>query len=274
MIPAILSRPFSEKTGLIPGTKKGADMEILVLVKHVPASDAAIKVAGDGRTIETAGLSFVLNPYDEYAVEEALKTKEAKGGSVTVLTVGGPETVKTLRHCLALGADKAIRIGVEGGELDGLATSNILADKIKELNPELVFCGKQAIDNDDSQIGPRIAARLGWACLSDASTFVLGDAAWSGERDIEGGKESVEGSLPAVITCDKGLNEPRYANMKGIMMAKKKPLEEVEASPMASKVEMVKLAPPPPRPEPTILGEGPDAIPALIEKLKNEVKVL
>ncbi len=249
-------------------------MEILVLVKHVPASDAAIKVAADGQNIETAGLSYVLNPYDEYAVEEALKTKEAKGGTVTVMTLGGAETVKTLRHCLALGADKAVRIGTEGSHLDGLATSTILANKIQELNPEIVFCGKQAIDNDDSQVGPRIAAKLGWACLTEASTFALTDAGFSGERDIEGGKESVEGTLPAVITCDKGLNEPRYANMKGIMMAKKKPLEEVDAAAIEPKVELVKLAPPPPRPEPTVLGEGPDAIPALIEKLKNEVKVL
>ncbi len=249
-------------------------MEILVLVKHVPASDASIKVAADGQSIESAGLSFVLNPYDEYAVEEALKTKESKGGTVTVMTLGGAETVKTLRHCLALGADKAVRIETNGKNTDGLATSTILANKVEELNPDIVFCGKQAIDNDDSQVGPRIAAKLGWACLSEASSFELTDSAFSGTRDIEGGKESVEGTLPAVITCDKGLNEPRYANMKGIMMAKKKPLEEVDATPAEAKVELVSLTPPPPRPAPTILGEGPDAIPALIEKLKNEVKVL
>ncbi len=249
-------------------------MEILALVKRVPATDSKIKVAGDGKSIDPQGIEFVLNPYDEFAVEQALKTKEALGGTVTVLTVGGPESQKELRTCLAMGADKAVLMKHEGPELDAHALATVLAAKIEELHPDLVFCGRQAVDTDDAQVGQRLAALLGWSCLSDAGTFELSDGSWTGTRDIEGGKESVKGSLPAVITCNKGLNEPRYPNLKGIMMAKKKPLEECEVQGAENKETLVALTPPPARPEPAILGEGPEAVAVLMDKLKNEAKVL
>jgi len=247
-------------------------MEILALVKRVPATDCKIKVAGTG--IDPAGLEWVMNPNDEYAVEEALKTKEAKSGSVTALSFGSSATEKILRTALAMGADKAVLLQHDGDEPDALAVSRLLSDKIKELGAEIVFCGKQAVDNDDMQVGQRIATILGWACVTDVATFEIGDGTWKATRDIEGGRESVEGSVPVVVTCNKGLNEPRYPNIKGIMMAKKKPLETVPASPGDSGTQVVELLPPPARPEPTILGEGSDAVPALIEKLKDEAKVL
>jgi electron transfer flavoprotein beta subunit len=249
-------------------------MEILVLVKRVPATDCKIKVGADAKSIDPSGVEYVLNPYDEFAVEEALKTKEAKGGTVTVLTLGPGAAQKDLRTCLAMGADKAVLLKHEGEEPDSHAVAEVLLAKIKELNPELILCGKQAVDGDNAQIGQRIATMLGWSCVVEASTLEIGDGTWTATRDIEGGRESIEGTLPAVVTCQKGLNEPRYPNLKGIMAAKKKPLEEGDASPPASLVELVSLSPPPERPAPTILGEGPDAVPALIEKLQNEAKVL
>ncbi len=249
-------------------------MEILVLVKRVPATDSKIRIAADGRSIDPTGVEFVLNPYDEFAVEEALKIKEKTGGSVTVLTAGGQESQKELRTCLAMGADKAVLIETDASSLDAAALVEVLAPKVRELNPGLVLCGRQAVDADDAQVGPRLAAALGWACITDAVTLEIRDGTFEGSRDIEGGKEIVRGSLPAVITCNKGLNEPRYPNLKGIMMAKKKPLEVVEAAAAEAKEELLSLAPPPERPAPAILGEGPDAVPALIEKLKNEAKVL
>ncbi len=248
-------------------------MEILVLVKRVPATDSQIKPAADGKSYDPAGLEFVLNPYDEHAVEEALKTKAAKEGTVTVLTVGGKEAQKDLRTCLAMGADKAVLLD-PGQEFDGKSLSEALAAKVKELAPEIVFCGKQSVDNDDAQIGPRLAGLLAWSCLTDAASLEIGDGTWTGQRDIEGAKEVVEGKLPAVISCSKGLNEPRYPNLKGIMAAKKKPLEEGSAELGAPALTVIALTPPPARPEPTIVGEGPDAVDALMDKLKNEAKVL
>ena len=248
-------------------------MEILVLVKRVPATDSQIKPAADGKSYDPAGLEFILNPYDEHAIEQALKTKEAKEGTVTVLTIGGKEAQKDLRTCLAMGADKAVLLEA-GQDYDGKSLSEALAAKVQELAPELIFCGKQAVDNDDAQIGPRLAGLLGWACLSDACAFEPGEGTWSGQRDIEGAKEVVEGRMPVVVTCNKGLNEPRYPNLKGIMAAKKKPLEEGSAELGAPALVTIALTPPPARPEPTILGEGPEAVDALMDKLKNEAKVL
>ncbi len=248
-------------------------MEILACVKRVPATDCTIKVGADGKHIDPAGVEFVLNPYDEFAVEEALKTKEASSGTVTVLTIGPGAAQKDLRTCLAMGADKAVLLKHEGETPDAAATARLLAEKVKELNPGIVYCGKQAVDGDDSQVGARLAALLGWACVTDATSFELGDGTWTAQRDIEGGKESLEGSLPVVVTCNKGLNEPRYPNLKGIMMAKKKPLEETDATLGASSAECVALTPPPERAAPAILGEGIDAVDALMDKLSNEVKI-
>lgn len=249
-------------------------MEILVLVKRVPATDAKIKIGRDGKSIDPTGVEFVLNPYDEFAVEEALRTKDRRGGTVTVLTLGPAAAQKDLRTCLAMGADKAVLLESEGADLDSHATASALAAKIQELGPDIVFCGKQAVDGDESQVGPRVATLLGWSCATEVSSFELGDGTYRATRDIEGGRESIEGQLPAVITCQKGLNEPRYPNLKGIMAAKKKPLDHTSASVPESKTETLALTPPPDRPQPTVLGEGPAAVPLLIEKLRNEAKVL
>lgn len=249
-------------------------MEILVFVKRVPATDSKIKVGSDSLRIDPAGVEYVLNPYDEFAVEEALKTKEALGGTVTVLTIGTTDAQKELRTCLAMGADKAVLLEGDTSECDAHTVAKALAAKTKELGAEIVFCGKQAVDSDDSQVGPRVATLLGWACATDVTTLELADGKFTATRDIEGGKEKISGSLPAVLTCQKGLNEPRYPNLKGIMAAKKKPLEQEAATLEASSLTVASLTPPPERPAPTILGEGPDAVATLIDKLQNEAKVL
>ena len=244
------------------------------MVKRVPATDSKIKVGPDGKSIDPAGLDFVLNPYDEHALEQALQTKESQGGSVTVMCYGPPEAKKDLRTCLAMGADKAILLQQGTEQVDGLSLSILFAEKVKEQGYEIVFCGTQSVDNDEGQIGPRLASLLSWACVTDASSFEVLDGGWRASRDIEGGKEALSGGLPVVVTCSKGLNEPRYPNLKGIMAAKKKPLEELEAVLTESQIEVVALTPPPQRPAPSILGEGPDAVTALMDKLQNEAKVL
>lgn len=249
-------------------------MEILVFVKRVPATDSKIKVGEDGKRIDPAGVEFVLNPYDEFAVEEALKSKAEHGGTVTALTIGSADAQKELRTCLAMGADKAILLEADTAEHDANSVAKALAAKAQALGAQLIFCGKQSVDNDDAQVGARVATLLSWSCATDVTSLELTADAFTATRDIEGGKEKISGSLPAVLTCQKGLNEPRYPNLKGIMAAKKKPLEQEAIALDAPSVETTALVPPPDRPAPAILGEGPDAVAVLIEKLQNEAKVL
>lgn len=249
-------------------------MNIIVCIKRVAATNATIKVAADGKSIDPAGVEFELNPYDDFAVEQALQCKEAAGaGEVTVVTLGGKDAVKELRDCLARGVDKAVLLE-SGATLDAYATAESLAAWLKEQGPDLVFMGKQAVDGDDAQVPQRVATLLDAACVTDAKSFEMADGKLKVERDIEGGREIVSCGLPAVVSTNKGLNEPRYANLKGIMKAKKKPLEELTASPVEPALSVISLELPPARAEGRIVGEGAAAVGALIDALKNEAKVL
>ena len=249
-------------------------MNIIVCIKRVPATTTAIKVAADGTSIDVSGVEYELNTYDEFAVEQALLTKESVGeGEVTVVTIGSSDAVKELRDCLARGVDKAVLIKHEGSP-DAFATAEILAAWLGPQNADAVFMGKQAVDADNSQVPQRVATILGMACVSEVKSLTFADGAFTAERDIEGGREVVQCKAPAVISTNKGLNEPRYANLKGIMKAKKKPLEEVDASVCDSALSITSLELPPPRPEGRMVGEGPDAVGALLEALKNEVKII
>ncbi len=250
-------------------------MDIIVCVKRVPATDSQIKIASDGVSIDPAGVEFVLNPYDEFAVEEALKTKEAAGeGSVTVIALGPKEAQKELRTCLAMGADKAVLLLAGDAQLDAFNTAEILAAHIKTLPHDLVFCGKQAVDGDNNQVPARLAALLDMPCVTEVKKLEVSDGVYTAERDIEGGREIVRCPQKAVISTNKGLNEPRYASLKGIMAAKKKPLEEMSPEAVAAATTVVSLALPPARPEGKILGEGAAAVDALVDALRNEAKVL
>jgi len=250
-------------------------MNIVVCVKRVPATDSKIKVAASGTGIDPTGVEFVLNPYDEFAIEAALTTKEAAGtGTVTVVTLGSTDAQKILRDTLALGADKAVLLKDGGTVHDAFSTAECLAAYVKSVPHDVVFVGKQAVDTDNSQLGPRLAALLGLPCISEAVKLTLADGVFTAERDIEGAREVVQCRLPAVITTQKGLNTPRYANLKGIMAAKKKPLEEIDALAVAPATRVVSLSPPPERPPGKIVGEGPGAVNALLDALRNEAKVL
>ncbi|MCC6672547.1 MAG: electron transfer flavoprotein subunit beta/FixA family protein [Planctomycetes bacterium] len=250
-------------------------MDIIACIKRVAATDSKIKIGADGKSIDPAGVEFVLNPYDEYAVEQALRTKEAAGkGSVTVVALGGADVQKELRTCLAMGADKAVLIKDGGVAHDAYSTAEILAAWIKTVPHDLVFCGRQAVDGDNSQTGARLATLLGMSCVTDVEKLALDGNTFTAERAIEGGREVVKGTLPAVLTTDKGLNEPRYPNLKGIMAAKKKPLEELAAAAVAPASKVASLALPPERPPVKMLGEGAAAVGALIAALRNEAKVL
>jgi electron transfer flavoprotein beta subunit len=251
-------------------------MRIIACVKRVPLTDVQVKIAADGASIDTAGFEYMLSFYDELAVEEAIRTKEKHAGSeVTVLTLGPSESSKELRECLAKGADKAaILTDAAWSSRDARSTAKALADKIKELGADVVFCGRVATDRDQSAVGPMLSSYLGWGCVTDVVKLELGANGGTAQRETEAGIETLAFTLPAVITCDKGLNEPRFAGLKGIMAAKKKPIDESKAAEVANAVRVVKLELPPARKAGRIVGEGAAAVPALIDALRNEAKVL
>jgi electron transfer flavoprotein beta subunit len=250
-------------------------MNIVACIKRVPMTETQAKVAADGKTLDSTGVEYMASFYDEIAVEEAVKTKEALGGEVTVLTIGSASATKEVRECLAKGADKAIILtDEEWSARDARSTAKALAAKIRELGADLVFTGRVATDRDNAAVGPMLATYLDWSCVTDVIELSIADGKGVAKREAEGGIESYAFSLPAVITCQKDLNEPRYAGLKGIMAAKKKPLEEAAFEGEASQVVVRSLDLPPPRKEGRIVGEGADAVDALMDALKNEAKVL
>ena len=250
-------------------------MKIIACIKRVPATDAQAKIEANATSLDTSSFQYMTSFYDEIAVEQAVQTKEALGGEVTVLTLGPSASSKEVRECIAKGADAGVILTDDGWQLrDCRSTAKALCAKITELGADLVFCGKVATDRDNAAVGPMLATYLGWACVSDVCELQLDGTSGTAKRATEAGIESVSFTLPAVITCDKGLNEPRYAGLKGIMAAKKKPLDELAPEAIESHAQVVCLEPPPPRPEGRIIGEGAAAVDDLIDALRNEAKVL
>jgi electron transfer flavoprotein beta subunit len=250
-------------------------VKIAVCIKRTPDTETRIKISGDGKSIDDAGVKFVLNTYDEYAVEEALQLKERAGsGEVVVVSVGGDSSQETIRTALAMGADRGVLLKTDGAPIDPLPVAKVLADELHGGEYDVVLFGKLAIDDYSHATGPMVAELLGVPCVSAVAKLEIADGKGTAEREIEGGVEVVEFSLPAVVTADKGLNEPRYPALRGIMMAKKKPLEIKDVALADGGLDVVELALPPERQEGRIVGEGADAVPALIDALRNEAKVL
>jgi electron transfer flavoprotein beta subunit len=250
-------------------------VKIAVCVKRVPDSETRIKIGPDGKSIDESGVKFVLNPYDEFAVEEALKLKEAAGeGEVVVVSLGNEASQETMRTALAMGADRGVLLKTDERSVDPLGAARALAAELGEGGYDLILFGKVASDDSSQAVGTMTAELMGIPSVSAIGQLTISDGKGSAERDIEGGVEVVEFSLPAAVTAEKGLNEPRYPALKGIMMAKKKPLEVKPISLETSGVEVLELALPPERKAGRIVGEGADAVPALIEALQTEAKVL
>ncbi len=247
-------------------------MKIAVCLKRVPDTTAKITVAGDGKSIDESGVKFVPNPYDEYAVEEALKLRGDDGEAV-VIALGSSASQETIRTALAMGVDRGVLLEATGSA-DGLEVARALAAELKDGGYDLILFGKMAVDDYNHQVGPMTAELLDLPCITTVAHLKVEGGSVEAEREIEGGMEVVTCSLPAVLTCDKGLNNPRLPSLKGIMAAKKKPLETKPASLGEGTIEVLSLAPPPARPEGRIVGEGADAVPALVALLKTEAKVL
>jgi len=264
-------------------------MNIVTLVKQVPDTETKIRVKSDTAEIDSQGVTFVVNPYDEYAVEEALKIKEERGeGEVTVVCMGEDQATTAIRTCLAMGADKSIHLtGAAFHRSDSYATALALSKAVAPLEPDIILCGKQAVDDDNSAVGIELAEMLDMPHVHGATKLEISEDGKKAvaHREIEGGHEVVEVELPAVITCEKGLNEPRYAALKGIMQAKRKPLEPKDEAALGlsaaqvgeagSRVKVSAMTLPPPRAAGRKFeGELGDIVPQVVSLLHDEAKVI
>jgi electron transfer flavoprotein beta subunit len=249
-------------------------MKVLVPVKRVVDYNVKIRVKADGSGVETANVKMSMNPFDEIAVEEAVRLKESKAATeVVAVSLGVQAAQETLRTALAMGADRAIHV-VTDAELQPLAVAKALKAIVDKEQPQLVILGKQAIDDDANQTGQMLAALLGWAQGTFASKVVLGADTATVTREVDGGLETVELKLPAVVTSDLRLNEPRYASLPNIMKAKKKPIDTMSPADLGvdptPRLKTLKVAEPPKR----SAGIKVKTVQELVDKLKNEAKVI
>ena len=248
-------------------------MKIAVCVSQVPDTTTKVKIGPDGRTIDPAGVTYIINPYDEFAVEAALQLKEKSGGETIVLSVGKDSNKEAIKKAYAMGIEKGILIKSDV-EMDSYTVARNLADVLKEINPDIIFFGKQSIDYDDSQVGSLTSEMLGIPSISVVVSMNVDGSKVTCEREIEGGKEVVETTLPAAITAQRGLNNPRYPNLKGIMAAKSKPIEERQPTYTENKTEVLTMSLPKPKPKGKIVGTDISAVPELVKLLREEAKVI
>ena len=248
-------------------------MKIAVCVSQVPDTTTKVKVGSDGKTIDPAGVTYIINPYDEFAVEAALQLKEKNGGETIVISVGKDSNKEAIKKAYAMGIEKGILVKSDT-EMDSYAVAKNLADVLKEVNADIVLFGKQSIDYDDSQVGSLVAEMLGIPSISVVVSLNVDGNKVTCEREIEGGKEMVESSLPVAISAQRGLNNPRYPNLKGIMAAKSKPIEERQPTYTENKTEIVSMALPKPKPKGKIVGTDVSAVPELVKLLREEAKVI
>jgi electron transfer flavoprotein beta subunit len=249
-------------------------VKVTVCIKRVPSTATRLKIAADGRSIDEAGVEFVVNPYDEFAVEEALRVAERTQGEVTLVSFGPEAVSKELRNALAMGAHQAIHLPAAAGFQDALSTAKVLAAAIPATKPELILFGRQAVDGDQAQVGLMVATLLGMPALPDVVKVELGSGCLKASREVEGAIETFELPLPCVLTTHKGLNDPRLPNMKGIMAAKKKTIASQPPIAAAPTLALESLALPPERSGGRVVGEGAAAVPALLKILREEAHAL
>lgn len=257
-------------------------MNIYVLMKRTFDTEEKITIA-NGK-INEDGAEFIINPYDEYAIEEAIQVRDAQGGEVTVISVGNEETEKQLRTALAMGADKAVLINIEDDVEDGdqFTTAKILAEYLKDKEADLILGGNVAIDGGSGQVAPRVAEQLGMPYVTTITKLEINGSTATITRDVEGDSEVIETSLPVLVTAQQGLNEPRYPSLPGIMKAKKKPLDELELDDLdldeddvAAKTKTIEIYLPPQKEAGKVLqGELADQVKELVNLLHTEAKVV
>ena len=250
-------------------------MKIAVCIKRVPEMDTRFKIAASGTSVDETGLKFAISDFDEWAVEAALQLKEKHGGEVAVVSLG-PDTVQeSIRKALAMGADRGVQLKADRIPFDGFAVARALAAELQGGGYDVIMFGKIAVDSSSGVTGAMVAELLGLPCVTAVSKLDLADGRGSAERALESATEVVEFPLPAVVTVDQGLvAAARYPALKGIMAAKKKPLEVRPAQLGAEEVAVAKMELPPERAAGRIIGEGSAAVPELVRLLREEAKVL
>ena len=251
-------------------------MKIFVTAKRVTDYNAQIRLNSDGTGIDLQGVEYTVNPFDENAIEEAIKLRDEHGGEVVVISVGPDSVESYISMGMAMGADRGIRVNATDEELDSDAVARILVALVGKESPDLILLGKQAIDGDNNQVGQLLAGYLGWpqACYASELSFSEGLDTASVVREVDGGLETTEVKMPAVITADLRLNEPRYASLPGIMKAKRKPIDVYEPGDLSvditPKVRTIRLETPPVKEA----GMMVESVEELVNKLRHDAKAL
>lgn len=248
-------------------------MKIVVCVKDVPDTESNIRIADDGKGIDTANITSVLNPYDEFAVEEALRIKESKGGEVTAVTVGPKSYERVLRHCFGLGVDRGILIRDDNFTNDPFVTAKALASYLKDTPFDILLFGKKGADLNHGQVGTMVSEILGIPSVCAVTKLELNERIALCHREAEGSTEILEVELPAAFTAEKGLNEPRFPSLKLKMQAKKKEILEGEAQKVEPRMSVTHMEYPPERPQGEIIEDSPEAVTKLVDMLHNKAKV-
>ena len=243
-------------------------------MRRVPDTAARIRIASDGKSIDTSDAEFVINPYDEYAIEQAVQLKEKHGGEVTVVTLGPEKTTQVIMKTLALGADKAVHLRCDRIPDDPSPVAKALANELKGLEFDVLLFGKKGVDDDNQQVGQMVAELLGIPCVTQIVKLEVSDRKAAAHREVEGGSIKVETTLPAAFTAEKDLTVPRYASLRELVAARKKPIVVRDIQLLPSSLEIVSIQNPPPRPPGKIVGKGVNAVPILVKLLHEEAKVI
>lgn len=249
-------------------------MKILVCVSRVPDTAAKVKVGGDGKNIDEAGVKFIVNPYDEFALETGIRLKESNGAEVTALVVGPEAAQDVLRTAYAMGVDKAVLVKNENGNSDSYSVAEDIASVAKEIEADLVIMGRQSIDYDSFSKASMVGALLDRPSISVVSKLDINGDSLVVERDIEGGKETVESSLPSVISVQKGIYDPRYPKLPQIMKAKKKPIDIKESANSGQKTEVLSMNIPETARVGKVVGDSDSDIAEVINALHQDAKVI
>ena len=249
-------------------------MKIIVCVSHVPDTTTKINLTADGKNIDPSGVKFILNPYDEFAVEEALKLKEKNGGEVIALSVGSDSAKEAIRQALAMGADRGILI--KGEKTDSFSVAEMLSQTIKAQGPDLILMGKQSIDFDGMEMAPMLSELLDLPAATVITGLSIDGTNVTAEKEVEGGKEIITLSLPCIISAQKGLNDPRYPSLPNIMKAKSKPIEEISGTASEVRSIVIKMDKPEKKRANKIIegdGNAAGAAAELVKMLHEEAKV-
>lgn len=249
-------------------------MNILVCISRVPDTATKINISSNGKSIDNSGVKYILNPYDEFTIEEGLRLKEKFGGTVSALTVGGDTNVDILRTALAMEVDSAIHVKTTRDDFDSIFVAENIAEVAKSLNTDIIIFGRQSIDFDSNQVSSLTAEMLQLPSVSVVSKLDINGTDVTVERDIEGGKEVVSTSLPCVISVQKGINEPRYPKLPQIMKAKSKPIDTRNAIDNGNSIEVISMEIPSKSRIGKILGSTDEDIKEVIRLLQEEAKVI